>query len=93
MRRIRARQQEEAIRRATEVEDERRLKAKVERERKRVKSPEEERWEKFGGEGTRLGNEEGRAEEDGDVRTATTAVGASSTDNPWGGMRRRTAGR
>ena len=61
MRRIRERQQEEAMRRSAEAEGERKHKAKAERERKRVKSPEEERWEKVGGEGKKLGNEEDRA--------------------------------
>eukprot|EP00584_Thalassiosira_punctigera_P009089 CAMPEP_0172530556 /NCGR_PEP_ID=MMETSP1067-20121228/4259_1 /TAXON_ID=265564 ORGANISM="Thalassiosira punctigera, Strain Tpunct2005C2" /NCGR_SAMPLE_ID=MMETSP1067 /ASSEMBLY_ACC=CAM_ASM_000444 /LENGTH=120 /DNA_ID=CAMNT_0013314787 /DNA_START=245 /DNA_END=604 /DNA_ORIENTATION=+ len=49
MRRVRARQQEAAARRAIEAEEERRAKAKADRERKRVKSPEEERWERLGG--------------------------------------------
>jgi len=56
MKRVRARQQEETLRRAAEAEEERKKKVKVEFERKRVKSPEEERWEKLGGEGNRLGN-------------------------------------
>jgi len=45
-----------------------------------VKIPEEERWEKFGGEGKKLGNEED--EED-------RVVHAREAD----GMRRRTTGR
>jgi len=48
--------------------------------RGRVKIPEEERWEKFGGEGKKLGNEED--EED-------RVVHAREAD----GMRRRTTGR
>lgn len=55
MKRVRALQQEETLRRAAEAEEERKKKVKVELERKRVKSPEEERWEKLGG-GNRLGN-------------------------------------
>ena len=55
MRRVRAKQQEEAHQRALQAQEERKEKGKVERERKRVKSPEEERWDNLGGEGKRLG--------------------------------------
>ena len=54
MRRIRARQQEVAAARAIAAEEERRRKEKEEREEKRVKTPEEERWEKRAGEGRGL---------------------------------------
>lgn len=55
--RVRALQQAETLRRAAEAEEERKKKVKVELERKRVKSPEEERWEKLGGEGKKIGGE------------------------------------
>lgn len=55
MRRVRAQQQELAMQRSIEAAEERKRKLAEERERKRVKSPEEKRWEKLGGEGSRLG--------------------------------------
>lgn len=55
MRRVRAKQQLAAQERALQAEEERKERVKVERERKRVKSPEEERWDKMGGEGKKLG--------------------------------------
>jgi hypothetical protein len=55
MRRVRAKQQLAAQQRALQAEEERKERVKVERERKRVKSPEEERWDKMGGEGKKLG--------------------------------------
>ena len=66
MKRIRARQQEVAMQRSLEVEEERKKKKAEDRERKRVKSPEELRWEKMGGEGQALGGTAGKvAEEEG----------------------------
>ena len=55
MRRVRAKQQLAAQQRALQAEEERKERVKVEREWKRVKSPEEERWDKMGGEGKKLG--------------------------------------
>jgi len=55
MRRVRAKQQLAAQQRALLAEEERKERVKMERERKRVKSPEEERWDKMGGEGKKLG--------------------------------------
>lgn len=56
MKRIRARQQEVAKQRSLEAEEEKKKKKAEEKERKRVKSPEELRWEKMGGEGQSLGD-------------------------------------
>ena len=53
-----------------EAAEERKKKLVSERERKRVKSPEEKRWEKLGGEGSQLGDvvggDAGSSEEGGD---------------------------
>jgi hypothetical protein len=57
MNRIRAEQQRIAHENALKAEEERGVKAKEEKERKRVKTPEEERWEKLRGKGNKLGNE------------------------------------
>lgn len=59
MRRTRARQQELSIQRSIEAAEERKIKVKEDRERKRVKSPEEERWDKMGGVGKALGDSKG----------------------------------
>ena len=56
MKRVRAKQQEVTIQRSIEAAEERKRKLAEEREKKRVMTPEEERWEKLGGEGTRLGD-------------------------------------
>jgi hypothetical protein len=56
MRRIRAKQQQIAQQRSIEAEEKRKQYQKEERERKRVKSPEEERWDRLGGEGKKLGS-------------------------------------
>ena len=58
MRRVRAKQQQLAERRAAEAKEERKQHEKAERERKRVKSPEEERWDKLGGKGKKLGSKD-----------------------------------
>lgn len=58
MRRVRAKQQQLAEKRAAEAKEERKQHEKAERERKRVKSPEEERWDKLGGKGKKLGSED-----------------------------------
>ena len=55
MKRIRAEQQRIANENAVKAEEDRKVKAKEEKERKRVKSPEEERWDKLGGTGKKLG--------------------------------------
>ena len=57
MKRIRAKQQEIAVQRALEAAEEKKQKKAEERARKRVKSPEEEKWEKLKGRGERLGDE------------------------------------
>ena len=57
MKRIRAEQQRIANENAIKGEEERKVKAKEEKERKRVKSPEEERWDKLGGTGKKLGGD------------------------------------
>jgi hypothetical protein len=80
MRQIRERQQDEVMQRSLEVEEERKRKAKAERERKHVKSPEEEQWEKLGGEGKKHGNEEDQEDRVFHARAAD-------------GIRRRTTGR
>ena len=46
------------MQRSIEAAEERKKKLAADRERKRVKSPEEKRWEKLGGEGTKLGDQE-----------------------------------
>ena len=79
MKRIRERQEEEAMRHSAEAEAERKRKAKAERESKCVMSPEEERWEKLGVEEKKLGKEE-----DAEDRV----VHARAAD----GTRRRTTG-
>lgn len=56
MKRIRAEQQKIANENAIKAEEERKVKQKIEKERKRVKSPEEERWDKLGGTGKKLGS-------------------------------------
>ena len=56
MRRIRAKQQQIAQQRSIEAEEKRKQYQKEERERKRVKSPEEERWDRLGGVGKKLGS-------------------------------------
>ncbi|KAL9188913.1 hypothetical protein ACHAXT_011403 [Thalassiosira profunda] len=58
MRRIRAKQQEETMQKSIEAAEEKKKKLAGERARKRVKTPEEERWERLGGEGNRLGEED-----------------------------------
>ena len=78
MRRIRERQQEEAMQRSLEAEEERKRKVKAERERKHVKSPEEEQWEKLGGEGKKLGIEEDQEDR---------VVHARAADGRDGGLR------
>ncbi|KAL7535168.1 hypothetical protein ACHAXR_006324 [Thalassiosira sp. AJA248-18] len=79
MKRIRIRQQEQAMQRSIEAAEEKKRKLAEERVRKRVKSPEEERWEKRGGEGTRLG--------DADVVAGGT--GGDGTGDNDDGLRRR----
>ena len=64
MRRVRAEQQAAAAERALAAEEERIARAKAERERKRVQTPTEERFEKRGGKGARLGDD-GSAKGDG----------------------------
>ena len=56
MKRVRAQQQELTNQRSLQAAQEEKLKLVKERERKRVKTPEEERWEKLGGEGNKLGD-------------------------------------
>ena len=56
MKRVRAQQQELTNQRSLQAANEQKLKLRMERERKRVKTPEEERWEKLGGEGNKLGD-------------------------------------
>ena len=56
MKRVRAQQQELTNQRTLQAAQEEKLKLVKERERKRVKTPEEERWEKLGGEGNKLGD-------------------------------------
>mmetsp|Transcript_2122 Transcript_2122/g.4736 ORF Transcript_2122/g.4736 Transcript_2122/m.4736 type:complete len:147 (+) Transcript_2122:204-644(+) len=58
MRRVRLQQQQIAQERSVEAETERKRKEKEVRERRRVKSPEEERWDRLGGEGVVLGDGE-----------------------------------
>ena len=58
LKRVRLAQQQHTIQRSLEAAEERKQTMKEERERKRVKSPEEERWDKLGGEGNRLGDTE-----------------------------------
>ncbi|EJK70485.1 hypothetical protein THAOC_08151 [Thalassiosira oceanica] len=78
MRRVRASQQAAAAERALAAEEERIAKAKAERERKRVMTPTEERFEKRGGEGTRLGDDGTKKEGGGSgVGRNGTAAGSS----------------
>ncbi|EJK56319.1 hypothetical protein THAOC_23827, partial [Thalassiosira oceanica] len=78
MRRVRAGQQAAAAERALAAEEERIAKAKAERERKRVMTPTEERFEKRGGEGTRLGDDGTKKEGGGSgVGRNGTAAGSS----------------
>ena len=56
MKRVRAQQQEVTAQRSLQAANEQKLKLRMERERKRVKTPEEERWEKLAGEGNKLGD-------------------------------------
>ena len=76
MRRVRAKQQKIAAERAKAASEEAKTKAAMEREKKRVKTPEEERWEKMGGEGSRLGG------------VADTGIG-TRPEVVGGGLRRR----
>lgn len=76
LRRVRARQQDLAAERARAAAEEAKKKAAAERERKRVKSPEELRWEKMGGEGNRVGE-------------AVDANAGAEAEAAGGGMRRR----
>ncbi|KAL7468141.1 hypothetical protein ACHAXS_010362 [Conticribra weissflogii] len=76
MRRVRAKQQEIAMQRAIDAAEEKKKKMAEEKLRKRVKSPEEERWEKLRGEGNRLGEEEEMGVRDG----GKGAVGGGSTN-------------
>eukprot|EP00804_Cyclotella_cryptica_P018253 CCRYP_005967-RA/>CCRYP_005967-RA protein AED:0.01 eAED:0.01 QI:212/1/1/1/0/0.5/2/721/130 len=55
MKRVRAEQQRIANAEAMKAEAEKKARLQAEKERKRVKSPEEERWEKLGGSGNKLG--------------------------------------
>ena len=69
MKRIRDKQQQVTIERSLQAAHEEKEKLKKEKERKRIKTPEEERWEKLGGEGNKLGDTTSRsnaAEVDGD---------------------------
>lgn len=67
MKRVRLAQQQQTIQRSLAAAEERKQTMKEERERKRVKSPEEERWDKLGGEGNRLGDTES-SDVDGSLR-------------------------
>ena len=67
MERVRLAQQQQTIQRSLAAAEERKQTMKEERERKRVKSPEEERWDKLGGEGNRLGDTES-SDVDGSLR-------------------------
>jgi len=55
MKRVRDEQQKVAHENAIKAENERKLKKQEERERNRIKSPQEERWEKLRGKGKKLG--------------------------------------
>jgi len=55
MKRVRAEQQRIANEEAIKADAEKNARLLAEKERKRVKSPEEERWEKLGGSGNKLG--------------------------------------
>ncbi|KAL7502144.1 hypothetical protein ACHAWX_000472 [Stephanocyclus meneghinianus] len=55
MKRVRAEQQRIANEEANKADAEKKARLLAEKERKRVKSPEEERWEKLGGSGNKLG--------------------------------------
>jgi hypothetical protein len=69
MRRVRLQQQQIAQERSVEAETERKRKEKEVRERRRVKSPEEERWDRLGGEGVVLGDgENGGRKKSGQVQ-------------------------
>lgn len=65
MKRVRAKQQESAKQNSIEAAEERKHKLAEEKQRKRVKSPEEERWEKLGGEGNVVGDVGAQGDTDG----------------------------
>ena len=55
MKRVRAKQQQLTIERSIQAAEEEKIRIKKEREKKHIKTPIEERFEKRGGEGMRLG--------------------------------------
>ena len=55
MKRVRAKQQQLTIERSIQAAEEEKIRIKKEREKKHIKTPTEERFEKRGGEGMRLG--------------------------------------
>lgn len=71
MKRVRAKQQQHAQQRATEAKELARKHRIAAMERKRVKSPEEERWDRMGGEGKKLGSDDDDG--GGGVRNADAA--------------------
>ena len=55
MKRVREKQQQLTIERSIQAAEEEKIRIKKEREKKHIKTPTEERFEKRGGEGNRLG--------------------------------------